>query len=151
MSSLEADSERGVVGGVEVLPFGLLIFVALALVIANAWAVVDAKMAAEDAAREAGRAFVEAHDPSAAPGAARAAGRAAVAGVGRDPSRLDISISAAAYERCEVVQVATGYRMAALTVPFVGRLGSGLVVHGHHREVIDPFASGLGPRNRCGF
>jgi hypothetical protein len=48
--------EGGAVGGLEVLPFGLLIFVVGILLVVNAWAVVDAKLAAEAAAREAARA-----------------------------------------------------------------------------------------------
>src|SRR4029079_720569 len=52
-------TERGVVGGIEVLPFGFLIFVVGSLVIANAWAVIDARMAADAAARQAARAYVE--------------------------------------------------------------------------------------------
>ena len=37
--------ERGQVGNVEVLPFGVLIFVVGALLVSNAWAVIDARMA----------------------------------------------------------------------------------------------------------
>jgi Mg2+/Co2+ transporter CorC len=43
-------SDEGVVGGLEALPFGLLIFVVGALLIANVWAVVDAKLAVSAAA-----------------------------------------------------------------------------------------------------
>jgi len=52
-------SERGQIGGFEVLPFGLLLFVSAMLVITNAWAVVDSKFAASSAAREATRAYTE--------------------------------------------------------------------------------------------
>lgn len=143
--------ERGVVGGLEVLPFGLLVFVCMSLVLANAWAVVDAKLAVEDAAREAGRAYVEAHDADTASAAAARAARASMTGAGRDPSRLQLSDNSPAYERCEVVEHTTSYRVAAVNVPFVGGFGQGVTVHGHHREVLDPFASGMGPRNACGF
>lgn len=151
VAELLAD-ERGVVGGVEVLPFGFLIFVAFSLVIANAWAVVDAKLAVEAAAREAGRAFVEAHDPDIAPAAADRAARAAVAGAGRDPSRLSIEVRVDGdYERCAVVEHRTSYQVAGLTVPFIGAFGSSFTVNGHHRGVVDPFASAPGRTNRCGF
>ena len=145
------DDETGVVGGVEVLPFGLLIFVSLALVMANAWAVVDAKLAVDSAAREAGRAYVESHDPELAHSAAEAAARAAVEGVGRDPDRLSLSVSGGPYERCQVVEHEAEYHVAALTVPFLGSFGSGFTVTGHHRSIIDPFASGPGRSNDCGF
>lgn len=144
-------NERGVVGGLEVLPFGLLIFICMSLVLSNAWAVVDAKLAVEDAAREAGRAYVEAHDAASAPAAASAAARTSMAGSGRDPLRLQLSDNSPMYERCAVVEHTTAYRVAAVKIPFAGSFGSGITVHGHHREILDPFASGMGRRNACDF
>ena len=47
----------------EVLPFGFLMFVSVTLLLANAWAVIDAKLAVSAAAREAVRAYVESDDP----------------------------------------------------------------------------------------
>ncbi|MGV3758684.1 MAG: hypothetical protein ACO1PW_03960 [Actinomycetota bacterium] len=47
--------DRGQVAGIEAIPFGLLIFVLGGLLLANAWAVVDAKLATDAAAREAVR------------------------------------------------------------------------------------------------
>ncbi len=44
------------------LPFGVLIFVVGALLVTNAWGVVDAEIAADAAAREAVRTYVEAPD-----------------------------------------------------------------------------------------
>ena len=122
--------EAGMVGGVEVLPFGFLIFVAFVLVIANAWAVIDAKLAVESAAREAGRAYVEAHDAGAAATAADRAARTAVAGAGREPSRLPLQVRGGPYERCAVVEHIASYDVASLTVPFIGSFGSGFTVTG---------------------
>ena len=59
MSSRRCRGDAGQVGGIEALPFGLLVFVVGALLIANAWAVVDAKFATDAAARQAVRTFVE--------------------------------------------------------------------------------------------
>ncbi|MGB3054728.1 MAG: hypothetical protein WBB52_07750 [Acidimicrobiales bacterium] len=143
--------EHGVIGGLEVLPFGVLVFVSFGLVIANAWAVVDAKLAVESAAREAGRAYVEAHDPGAAPGEATAAALAATEAAGRDPTRLILTAEGGAYQRCAVVEHAARYRVPALTIPFIGSFGSGITVTGTHRSVVDPYASGVGRRNLCGF
>lgn len=139
------------IGGLEVLPFGVLVFVSFGLVIANAWAVVDAKLAVESAAREAGRAYVEAHDPGAAPGEATAAALAATEAAGRDPTRLILTAEGGAYQRCAVVEHAARYRVPALTIPFIGSFGSGITVTGTHRSVVDPYASGVGRRNLCGF
>ena len=86
------------VGGVEALPFGLLTFVAGVLLVANLWAVVDAKVAVDAAARQATRHYVEA-DVSGPGGSARAEREAVAAGLaaldahGRDPSRATVASS----------------------------------------------------------
>ena len=67
--------DRGQVGGVEALPFGVLVFVVGVLLVVNLWAIVDAKVAATSAAREAARAYVEAADGAEAEGDAIAAAR----------------------------------------------------------------------------
>ncbi len=40
-----ARGDAGQVGGFEAIPFGVLVFVLGALLITNAWAVIDAKLA----------------------------------------------------------------------------------------------------------
>ncbi|MCB0976699.1 MAG: hypothetical protein KDB02_04505 [Acidimicrobiales bacterium] len=142
--------ERGAIGGLEVLPFGLLIFVVGMLLVLNAWAVVDAKLTAEAAAREAGRAYAESASGPAAAEAARQAAAEAVSGAGRDPGRLRVSGESAAFVRCAVVTVRTSYEVPALTLPFIGGFGDGIDVHGEHRERIDAFRAGLGPEQNCG-
>lgn len=132
------------------LPFGLLIFVVGTLLIVNAWAVVDAKLAAEAAAREAARAYVEAPDAAAAPAAARQAGRDTIAASGRDPDRLALTDDRPRFVRCAVVTVRTRYSVPALTLPYVGGFGEGIVVHGEHREALDAFRAGVGPEHTCG-
>lgn len=143
-------SERGVIGGVEVLPFGVLIFVAGALLIANAWAVIDAKLTVESAAREAGRAYVEAPDRATAERAAWRAASEAVSGVGRDPERMELRDNDPDFARCSVVEHEAAYDVPALTLPFIGGFGNGITVVGRHREIIDPYRQGLGPEHRCG-
>lgn len=146
---MSSRSERGVIGGVEVLPFGVLIFVAGALLIANAWAVIDAKLTVESAAREAGRAYVEAPDRATAEQTAHRAAREAVAGVGRDPDRMHLRNNDPDFARCSVVEHEADYEVPALTLPFIGGFGHGITVTGRHREVIDPYRQGLGPEHRC--
>lgn len=142
--------ERGVIGGVEVLPFGFLVFVVGTLLLVNAWAVVDAKLAVQAAAREAGRSYVEAGDPGAASGAASEAAREVMTGSGRDPDRLVLRDNRPSYRRCEVVEHQATYAVPALVLPFVGGFGRGITVHGRHRDVIDPFAGGLEGGGGCG-
>lgn len=142
--------EHGVVGGIEVLPFGLLIFVAGTLIIVNAWAVVDAKLGVEAAAREAGRAYVESPELSTAEQASLEAARSAMAGAGRDPDRMILTRHGQGYLRCAPVEHVVRYHVPAITVPFVGGIGRGTTVTGRHREIIDPYRAGLGSAGACG-
>ena len=99
--------DRGQVGGIEALPFGLLIFVVGSLLIANAWAVVDAKFATDAAARQAVRTFVEGDDEAVALDDAVDAGLAAIEGHGRDPDRAIVrSVGPASLTRCARVTFA---------------------------------------------
>jgi len=134
----------------EVIPFGLLTFVVGALVVANAWAVIDAKMAVSAAAREATRAFVEAPvdgDPLAL---ADAAARSAIAAAGRDPAKLTLTPLEAEFARCETVRYEASYRIPAVQVPWIGGFGAGFTATARHAEVVDPYRSGLPPTvNGC--
>lgn len=144
-----ARDEHGAVGGVEVLPFGFLVFVALTLVIANLWSVVDADVAVRAAAREAGRAFVEAPDLSAARRTAHETAREVMAGTGRDPSRVSIEDDDPDFARCAIVEVRVAYRVPTVSVPFIGGFGRGVRVESRHRERIDAFREGLDLGAHC--
>lgn len=143
--------ESGQVAGIEALPFGLLTFVVGALLVANAWAVIDAKIAVSAAAREATRAFVEAPvdgDPLAM---ADAAARSAIDGAGRDPGQLVLTPLEATFARCETVRFEASYQIPAIKVPWVGGFGSGFTATARHAEIVDPYRTGV-PRtvNGCG-
>jgi hypothetical protein len=134
--------DDGQVGGIEAIPFGLLVFVLGGLLIANAWAVVDAKFATDAAAREAARAYVEASDSSTALAAAEAAARQAITAHGRDADRADVRpVGAVRFARCERITIEVSYEVPALTLPLVGGWGSPFDVRSHHSEVVDPFRS----------
>ena len=140
--------EAGQLAGAEALPFGVLVFVGGILLVANAWAVVDAKMIVSAAAREATRAYVEA-PPDADPWErADAAARAAVEGAGRDPGRLSVTPLEAEFSRCAEVRFEATYEVPALTIPFVGRFGDGFTARARHAEIVDPYRSGV-PRGGC--
>jgi hypothetical protein len=138
--------DAGQVGGIEALPFGLLIFVVGSLLITNAWAVVDAKFATDAAARQAARTFVEGSEESAAFDAAFEAGRAAIEGHGRNPERARIEpVGDFALGRCERATFEVTYEVPALSIPLIGGYGtSPFRVRSTHSEVVDPFRSGLG-------
>ncbi|MGD9797639.1 MAG: hypothetical protein AB7H43_11755 [Acidimicrobiia bacterium] len=140
-----ARGQQGFVGGFEALPFGFLVFVAGTLLLANAWAVLDAHLAASAAAREAVRTFVESSGDDAS---ARAAGERAamdvIVGHGRSPARTGLSWEGAALVRCQAVTATVSYRVPTLAVPWIGVFGGGLVTtSARHTEVVDPWRAGL--------
>jgi Flp pilus assembly protein TadG len=139
--------ERGVVGGLEAIPFGLLIFVVAVLMIANAWAVVDAKVAVTAAAREAARTWVEGDGSD---DAARDAAAEALVGHGRDPQRLELELDApTGFGRCAPVVVRATYHVPALPLPWIGGFGDGFDVSSHHSERVDPFRDGIEGEAAC--
>ncbi len=144
--------DSGQVAGMEVIPFGILTFVIGSLLIANAWAVIDAKAAVVASAREAARSYVEAPDQSAAASAADRAYRDAIAGNGRNPDRASLTIEhngGADWGRCVRVAATVHYQVPALTLPWIGGYGHPFDVRSTHSEVIDPFRAGLPGDGRC--
>jgi hypothetical protein len=147
--------DLGQVGGIEVLPFGLLVFVVGTLLVANAWAVVDAKLAVDAAAREAARHFVEADVPAAddfgdADAAARRAGYEALAAHGREAARSTVELAAlespdgqVGFARCARATFTARYDVPVLRLPWIGGFGSGLDVTSRHSELIDPYRDGV--------
>lgn len=139
--------ECGAVGGLEVLPFGLLVFVVGALIVANAWAVIDAKMAVTAAAREAVRAAVEAPAGGDIVGVATVAATAALTAHGRSAGRADIDV-AGALVRCDRITAVVRYRLPAIGLAWVGR-ASGFTATATATEVVDPLRSGLAGEATC--
>ncbi len=142
MTAPDLAAEDGLAGGGDVLAVGLLTFVVGALLVANAWGIVDAKLAVTAAAREAARAYVEADDAGAARTAALGAARATLDGHGRDGSRLDPFELRGRFARCARVTAVVGYTVPAVSLPWIGGLGDTTVL-GRHSEVVDPFRAGL--------
>lgn len=142
MDLTDPNGEGGSIGGADVLALGFLTFVVGGLLIANAWGVVDAKLAVTAAAREAVRAYVEADDAGSAEAAALAAARSTLDGHGRDGGRIDPFLLSGRFVRCARVTAEVGYRVPAVSLPWLGGLGDTTVV-GRHSEVVDPFRAGL--------
>jgi hypothetical protein len=142
--------DDGQVGGIEVLPFGVLVFVVGTLLVTNAWGVVDAKVAAEAAAREGVRTFVEAPDAATATARARAAVAATLAGHGRRADLATVTIhDDGSFTRCAEVSVEVDYPVPALDLPWIGGVGHAFDVRASHTERIDPFRSGLAGTGTC--
>lgn len=144
--------DDGQVAGIEAVPFGILVFVVGALLVANVWAVIDAKMAADAASREATRAYVEGWPtPTQSEAEADQRGREAVTAHGRDGTRVRLSQSVEpGYQRCARVTITARYEVPALSVPFVGGYGHGFTVSSTHSEVIDPYREGGTAGGGCG-
>jgi len=142
--------EAGQVAGIEMLAFGVLILLIGTLVIADAWAVVDARMAVTEAARQAARAFVQSAIPTtdAATSAARDAADAVMSAEGRDPTRMALDVQGELV-RCQTVSVTASYPIALLRLPLVGSAGGLITVHSRQTELVDPYRSGLPGTAAC--
>lgn len=143
-------NESGQMAGIEVIPFGFLILVVGALLLANAWAVVDAKLAVSAAAREGARAFVEASSEAEAHHSAQGAAATSIAGHGHDSQRLAVTIiTAGQFGRCVRVSVEASIEVASVNLPFIGGFGRRFNVGSTHHEVVDPYRSGLEGEASC--
>jgi hypothetical protein len=138
-----APDESGQVAGIEVIPFGLLVFVVAVLLVTNAWAVIDAKMTVASAAREAARAYVEAERAGDAAAAAQVAADEAVRAGGRDAGRLRLTSPSAGFARCQRVTFVAEYPVPAITLPWIGGFGHGFTARARHSELVDPYRSGV--------
>ena len=144
---MRADDEGGVVGGLEALPFGVLVFVVGTLIIVNAWGVVDAKMTVATAAREAARAYVEAPVGSNAEALAQAAAERTVDALGRAARDPQITVSGD-FARCNRISATVAYPIPALRLPWVGSLGS-FTARSTASEIVDPLRSGVAGAADC--
>ena len=151
-SRVDWRDDRGQVAGLEALPFGILLFVVGALLIANAWAVIDAKMTVTSAAREAGRSYVEASNADEARARAERSAQDAVRAHGRnaDLMTIDGPDTADAFSRCNRITFAVTYPVPALTLPFIGGLGHAFDVTATHSELVDPFRNDIPGEAVCG-
>lgn len=139
--------EDGVVGGLEALPFGVLVFVVGTLIVVNAWGVVDAKMTVAGAAREAVRAYVEAPVGTDAEGLARTAANQSMDAMGRTAREPRITMAGDA-RRCNRVSATVAYKIPALRLPWVGGLGS-FTATSTASEIVDPLRSGVAGEATC--
>ncbi len=140
--------EAGFVGGFEMLPFSFLVFVIGLALLVNAWGVIDAKLVATAAAREATRAFVESSGPTSADAlaAARRAAAEAVDGHKSQPGEWELhSEGPADLRRCARVTLVVTYDVPTFRLPWIGGFaGSVITATGRHSEMVDPYRQGLG-------
>jgi hypothetical protein len=144
--------DAGQVAGIEVLPFGILIFVIGALLIGSSWAVIDTKMAVNAATREGVRTFVEADDPVSGTTNGTRVAREAIAGYGRNPDKLRVDppdYHGGSFRRCNLVTIHASYPAPLIALPLIGSHGEAFTVTSSHTEMIDPYRSGLGGASAC--
>jgi len=138
--------EGGVIGGAEILPFGFLVFVVGTLLLLNVWGVIDGKLAAGAAAREAARAYVESPGPAeVAMEDAVGAATAAFEGHRIRTDTLSVrAIDSTAFERCATATFEITYAVPTIRLPWIGGLGGSAVeVRARHSEVVDPYRDGV--------
>jgi len=142
-----AHPEAGQVAGIEILPLALLVFVVGSLLLVNAWAVVDAKLVASDAAAATTRAYAEVPaglDSERAWAFAAATGQDAfaAAAVPADRTALRPRLEPGPL-RCGRVVVEATVRVPRIVLPWIGGFGDGIEVHARHSRLVDPFRDGL--------
>lgn len=137
--------DRGQLAGIEVLPFGFLVFVSLTLLIVNLWGVIDTRMAISSASREAVRAYVESPTAAEADRAARQRAQETLRALGRDDTRatIEIIVGPRGFARCSRVAVTVGYTVPGLAVPFLGGFRNGFRLSSTSSEIVDPFRDGV--------
>lgn len=142
--------DAGQVAGIEVLPFGFLVFVIGVLLLANAWAVVDAKLAVTSAAREAARSYVESDGPDEGAAAAQIAADDALRGHRGATDDADLRVELdGPFARCTRATAEVHLEVPAVGLPFIGGFGRSFDVGARHSEIIDPYRSGLPGEVSC--
>lgn len=130
-------NQGGFVAGTESLAFGVLILVAGAILIVNAWSMVDSRLTLDAAAREYLRSYTEASDPLAATTQGRSAllrvidGRAALV-EGLSMQEPD----PASFGPCAPALLELSVDVPSIRMPFVGDFGSHQV-NVRHVELIN--------------
>jgi hypothetical protein len=136
-------SDAGFIGGTEVLPFGILIFVAGTLMIMNLWAVLDTKMAVNGASREGARAVAESNDDADARAKAGTTAVEALTTHGRTPNGgVAVTYDGAGWRPCARATVTVTQNVPLINLPFIGAMGGPTMpVVSTHTELVDPYRS----------
>jgi hypothetical protein len=138
------------VGGIEALPFSVLVFVFGSLLLVNAWGVIDAKFAVSSASREASRTYAESTGPASGDRAARDVAAEVIRNYGRDPDRLELEGPHGELARCGVVGYTASYPVPAIRIPVLGGFGTAFEVRSTHATRVDALGAGLPANGSCG-
>ena len=136
--------DAGQVAGIEVLPFGYLLFVAVTLLFTNAWGIFDAKLAVSSAAAHGARSYSEADTEQSARTAATLSAQATLRAYGRTnpAAKIDVVVEPH-FQRCARVTVTVSYPVPSIKVPFLGGFAGTKMVRSSFSEIVDPFRNRL--------
>jgi Flp pilus assembly protein TadG len=133
----EVRGERGAVAGGEALLFSVLLLLAGAIVLIDAWAALDTRAALGAAAREFTRSYTEQHDPASADLAGTRALRASLSMRGVDPAQVAVAVDLpVGFGPCAPVEVVLRRTVPWVQAPFLDHLDD-TTVEVRHRELID--------------
>lgn len=140
-------NEAGFAGGTETIPFGIVVFIAATLLLANVWAAFDTRGTLDNAARDYLRAYTAAMTRAEAE---TAGADAAAVALGDRVVDHTIRAPEEAFGPCRAVTVEIEATLPAVRLPFVGGLGT-QTIRTTQRELIQPYRGasderpGLGP------
>ena len=134
--------DSGQVGGIEAVPFGLLVLVVGVLVLAHTWAVVDAKFVTAASARAATRTYVEAPDRARGQLDANRSAIAAAAAAGRSLDALEHGLAGSTFGRCAPARFVARMSVPAFGLPWRPDRPH-VTVRSSHQELVDPYRDGL--------
>lgn len=135
--------QTGAVAGLEAIAFGVLIFVFGTLLVANVWAAIDGRSAADGAARAAVRDVVTADPGADLEAVARASATAGLVAHGVDTDQLRAVVVDGELIRCGAVSVTVAHEVPLAIVPPLGANRPSITVRSTHTGVVDPFRAGL--------
>ena len=131
--------ERGQVGGVESIPFGVLVFIVGTLIAVNGWGWLSTHRAADSIAREYLRTYTEQRSEAEASAAASDVADIIIESRSISPDRVTIT-TPTTHEPCEIAQVTVAIATPAMRLPFITDLGA-RTVSVTHIERMDPYRS----------
>jgi hypothetical protein len=130
--------QGGFLAGSDGLIFGALVLLCGSVVIINAWAAIDTRIALDSAAREYLRTYGEQPDGPTARAAGVRAARTVLSRRGMEPSRLIFTTEprVESFGPCQLAEVGLTVTVPAIEVPFLDGMGSRSVTV-THSELVD--------------
>jgi hypothetical protein len=145
--SCRCRGDAGVVAGGDAVVFGVLLFVVGSLMITNLWSIVDARTAAQSAARESARTVVETDDVGSVVVQAEVVAVATWQSYGRT-SAIGVTLDGS-MQRCAPITVTVTAQVPLVRLPLIGWDAGRTEVSASHTEIVDPFRSGVPGQAAC--